>query len=142
MTPSKHCVTCGARSSPGANAPRPRRLASVIGALTLVLGCAICASAAPAQSSPVISGKWQLSCTSRKGRTRQIALDIEQQGPTLSGSFKGGRRSGQLHGSVQGNRVSFDLVGAHRSATFTGTRDGNTLDVHTAKGISCTATRQ
>lgn len=122
---------------------RPRRHASLVGALALVLGCAICAPAVLAQSSPDLSGKWQLSCTGgRKGKTRHIALNIEQQGSTLTGSYSGGRRSGQLHGSVQGNQVSFQLAGARGTASFTGTMDGNTLQVQTARGFSCTAARQ
>ena len=108
----------------------------------LALGCAICAPAVLAQSPPALAGKWQLSCTSRRGQVRQISLDIAQQGATLSGSYSGEHRSGQLHGSVQGTQVSLELEGKRRSASFTGTTDGNTLQVTTGKGISCTATRQ
>lgn len=131
-----------APAPPAANEPQPLRRASVIGALALALGCAICAPAALAQSSPVLSGKWQLSCTGRRGQVRQISLDIAQQGATLSGSYTGGRRSGQLHGRVQGTQISFELAGKRRSASFTGTTAGNTLQVQTAEGVSCTATRQ
>lgn len=120
---------------------RPRH-ASVAGALAVVLGCALYAPAALAQSSPALAGKWQLSCTGRRGEVRQISLQIEQQGATLTGSYSAGRRSGQLHGSVQGTQVSLELAGKRRSAHFTGTTDGNSLQVQTAKGISCTATRQ
>lgn len=115
---------------------------SMLATLALALGGAICAPAVLAQSAPVLAGKWQLACTGRKGEVRQIPLEIEQQGATLSGSYNGARRSGQLHGSVQGNQVSFELAGKRRSASFTGTTDGNTLQVHTARGISCTGTRQ
>ena len=112
------------------------------GSLVLVLGSAIGAPAVLAQSTPVLSGKWQLSCTGRRGVARQISLDIEQQGSTLSGSYSGGRRSGQLNGSLQGNQVSLELAGPRRSATFTGTTDGNTLQVHAGKGVSCTGARR
>jgi hypothetical protein len=143
MAFSERCVTSLAPSPLAANGPRPRRRASVVGALALALGCAICAPAVLAQSTPALSGKWQLSCMGRGGDVRQISLDIEQQGATLSGSYSGGRRSGQLSGSVQGNQVSFELAGKRRSASFTGTTDGNALQVHSAKGgVSCTATRQ
>lgn len=131
-------------SSPNAAThQRQRRRRFVAAALTVVLGCAISAPAVLAQSAPVLSGKWQLACTGRKGEARQISLDIEQQGSTLTGSYTGGRRSGQLSGSVQGNQVSFELAGKRRSASFTGTTEGNNLQLHTAKGgVSCTATRQ
>jgi hypothetical protein len=125
-----------------ATGPRVLRRASFTGALAAVLGCAICAPAALAQSSATLSGKWQLSCTGRRGEVRQISLEIEQQGATLAGSYSAGRRSGQLHGSVQGTRISLELEGKRRSATLTGTTDGNSLQVQTAKGMSCTATRQ
>jgi hypothetical protein len=140
MALPEHWVTF-LRRPPGATAPRPRRHSSA-GALA-VLGCVICAPAALAQSAPVLSGKWQLSCTGRGGEARQISLDLEQQGETLSGTYSGGRRSGQLTGSVQGNQVSLELAGKRRSADFTGTTDGKTLQVQSAKGkVSCTGTRQ
>lgn len=129
-----------APSSPAAN--HRRRPRTVLGAL-VVLGCTISAPAVLAQSAAVLSGKWQLACSGRKGEVRQISLDIEQQGTTLTGSYTGGRRSGQLNGSVQGKQVSFELAGKRRTASFNGTIDGNNLKVHSAKGgVSCTATRQ
>lgn len=110
--------------------------------LALTLGCAIFAPAVLAQSSPTLSGKWQLSCTGPRGGVRQFTLTLEQQGATLTGSYSAGQRSGQLHGSVQGTQVSLELEGKRRSASLTGTTSGNTLQVKTAKGVSCTATRQ
>lgn len=142
MTLLKQTVTFPRRLPAAAKDSRSRRILPVIGALALGLGCVLSAPAVVAQSSPVLSGKWQLSCTGRRGKARQISLDISQQGAALSGSFDGGHRSGQLSGSVQGNQVSFQLSGARGAASFTGTTDGNTLDVHTDRGISCTATRQ
>lgn len=120
-----------------------RRPRPVVAALALVLGCVISAPAVLAQSTPVLSGRWQLLCTGRSGAARQISLDIEQQGSTLRGSYTGARRSGELHGSVRGNQVSFELAGKRRSASFTGTTNGNSLQVHATKGhVSCAATRQ
>lgn len=143
MALPEHSVTFFARSPNAAINRRPRWRTSLVGALALVFGFAVCAPAVLAQSSSDLSGKWQLSCTGgRKGKTRQISLNIEQQGSTLSGSYSGGRRSGQLNGNVQGNQVSFQLGGARGTASFTGTMDGNTLRVQTARGFSCTATRQ
>lgn len=135
---------CAASSAPLrlAAGRRLRRHTSVAAALALALGCVICAPSALAQSQPALSGKWQLSCTSRGGETRQISLTIGQHGAALSGSYGGGRRSGQLSGSVQGNEVSLELAGKRRSATLTGTTDGNTMQVHSANGASCKGTRQ
>ena len=117
-------------------------LAGSLRALGLAVGCALAAPAVLAQSPPALSGNWQLSCSGRGGEVRQIAVRLEQQGSKLTGSYSGGRRSGKLSGSVRGNEVSLELEGKRRSAQLTGTADGNTLRVHTAKGVSCTATRQ
>lgn len=114
-----------------------------LSALGLIVGWALSAPAVLAQSPPAaLSGNWQLACTGRGGQVRRIAVRLEQQGTTLSGSYSGGHRSGKLRGSVRGNEVSLALQGKRKSAQFTGTTDGNTLQVHTAKGVSCTATRQ
>lgn len=146
MTLSLQCVThitgSPARSPVGTSRVRPRAGALLISALGIVLGCALCVPSVQAQSSPALSGNWKLSCTGRGGRVRQISLQIEQQGAKLSGSFSAGRRSGRLSGSVQGKEVSLELAGARREATLTGTTDGNTLQVHAAKGASCAAERQ
>lgn len=145
MAHFRHFVTRFDLSPPAkGGGVQPRRHASVIAALGLVMGCALSAPALLAQSppSPALSGNWQLACTGRGGDVRQISLQIEQQGSQLSGSFSAGRRSGRLSGSVQGNAVSLELAGKRRSATLTGTADGNTMQIHTAKGASCKATRQ
>lgn len=113
-----------------------------LGALGLVVGCALSAPAVLAQSPPALSGNWQLSCTDRSGQVRQIAVRIEQQGSKLTGSYSGARRSGRLSGGARGHDVSLELQGRRRSLRLTGTTDGNTLRLRTAKGPACTATRQ
>lgn len=142
MALPEHSVTFSAHLSAGLRAVRKRLRSSIVGPFGLILGCALAAPAVLAQSSPTLSGNWQLSCTGRKGQVRQVTLQIQQQGSKLSGNYSGGSRSGRLRGSVQGDEVSLELAGKRRSATLTGTTDGNTLQVHTPKGISCTATRQ
>ena len=89
-----------------------------------------------AQTSPNLSGTWQLSCPKRK-----VTLQIEQEGSKLSGTFSG-RRSGKLSGSVQGDQVTLKVGGHFRSISLTGTTDGNSMTVHTQKGASCSASRQ
>lgn len=89
-----------------------------------------------AQTSPNLSGNWQLSCPKRS-----VMLQIEQDGSKLSGTFKV-RHSGKLSGSVQGNQVTLKMGGHFRSISLTGTTDGNSMTVHTKKGVSCTASRQ
>lgn len=140
----KYVTTCS-RPLLGRSDVPPRRHALIARVARimpgLVLGCMLCPPVVSAQSPPTLSGNWQLACTGRKGQVRQISLRIEQRGSHLTGGYEGGRRSGQLTGSVRGNEVSLDLAGTRRSATLTGTADGNTLHMHGAKGISCTATR-
>jgi hypothetical protein len=140
MALPEHCVTTP--TSPPAKGAQSRRRVSAAAALALALGCVISAPAVLAQSAPALTGKWQLTCTGRRGQTRQISLDIGQQGTMLSGTYTAPSRSGKLQGSAQGNQVSFELAGRFKSAKFTGTAAGNTLRVHTAKGVSCTGTRQ
>jgi hypothetical protein len=118
------------------------RRAWLIAATTLALCGAISAPVALAQASPTVSGNWQLTCTMHRGRVRQIPLEIAQSGSKLRGSYAGPRGTGELTGSVQGNGVSFELAQGRRAASFTGTIDGNTMKVHTPKGITCSATRE
>jgi hypothetical protein len=97
---------------------------------------------AAAQGSPSVSGKWQLSCPGRKGRVRQVTLQIEQSGSKLSGSFSGPRRSGNLSGNLQGGQVSLQIGVDDRSITLTGTTDGKSMTVHGPKGATCSASRR
>jgi hypothetical protein len=97
---------------------------------------------AAAQTSPSLSGTWQLSCPSGKGRIRQITLQIEQSGSKLSGSFSGPRRSGSLNGTVQGGEVSLQMGADGRSITLTGTTNGNSMTVRDPRGASCSGSRQ
>lgn len=141
----QHFATRCDLSPAGKNDVGRRRRGSAIAALGLAMGCALAAPAVLAQSSPspTLSGNWQLACTGHGGQVRQISLQIEQQGSKLSGSFHAaGGRSGQVSGNVQGNAVSLELAGKRRSATLTGTTDGKTLQMQSARGASCKATRQ
>jgi hypothetical protein len=119
-----------------------RRLGSA-GALALLLSGALgLPGIAAAQTSPSLSGTWQLSCPGRKGHIRQITLQITQSGSALSGSFSAPRRSGKLSGTVQGGQVSLQMGGDGRPITLTGTTDGNSMTVQGPRGGSCSASRQ
>lgn len=108
----------------------------------LLLGGVLALPAIAAAQTPSLSGKWQLSCTGRNGRVRQVTLQIAQHGAKLSGSFSGPRRSGDLSGTVQGNQVSLQIGAADRSVTLTGTTDGNSMSIHGPKGAACSASRR
>jgi invasion protein IalB len=121
----------------------PLRRSNVATAFALSLALSLGAAAAPvAQTeSPNLTGNWQLSCTGRKGQTRQAALQIQQDGSKLSGTISvGSGRSGALNGTIQGTQVSFSAPGG--KLTFTGTVNGNTMTGQSQKGRSCSVIRQ
>lgn len=144
MALPKHSVTSSSGSGPFAAATvggAARGLSAA--ALALLLGGALgMPRIATAQAPSSLSGTWQLSCAGREGKVRQVTLQIEQNGPKLSGSFSGPRRSGNLSGSVQGGRISLQMGGDDRSITLTGTTDGNSMTMHGPKGASCSASRR
>lgn len=84
-----------------------------------------------------LSGTWQLVCTNKKGKARDITLDIRQSGSALSGTYSGKRGAGRFNGNVQGARVSFTAG----RFTFTGTVSGNEMNGQNQRGQSCSATR-
>lgn len=84
----------------------------------------------PNNSQPAnISGAWRLSWQGRGG-SEQATIQIQQDGPKLSGTFQGPRGSSSLTGSVDGNNVSFSMqMQGRRRVTlaFTGTIDGDKM---------------
>jgi hypothetical protein len=84
----------------------------------------------PSNSQPAnISGAWQLSWQSRGGSQR-ATIQIQQDGPKLSGTFQGPRASSSLTGSVDGNNVSFSVQMQGRRSVklaFTGTIHGDKM---------------
>ena len=119
-----------------------RRLGSASAVVLLLSGVLGMPGIAVAQTSPSLSGTWQLSCPTRKGQVRQITLRIEQSGSKLSGSFSGPRRSGSLNGTVQGGEVSLRMEANGRSITLTGATDGNSMTVRDSRGVSCSGSRR
>lgn len=143
MAVPNHLVTTSPRPSAAARAGRAVRWLGPAGALALLLsGVLGVPCIAAAQTSPSLSGKWQLSCPDRRGRVRQVTLQIEQSGSKLRGSFSGPRRAGKLSGTVQGSQVSLQMGADGRSITLTGTTDGKSMTIHGPKGGSCSASRQ
>jgi len=76
-----------------------------------------------------INGKWQMSWTGRLG-TEKCSLDLQQDSAKLKGTFQDQRGSSALTGSVEGNKISFDVdfKGPKPFTTrFTGTVDGDKI---------------
>ncbi len=143
MAVLQHFVTPSPRLSAVARVGRAARRLGSAGAVALLLsGVLAIPDIAAGQTSPSLSGKWQLSCPNRKGGVRQITLQIEQSGAKLSGSFSGPRRSGELSGTVQGDQVSLRIGAEGRSITLMGTTDGSSMTVHPPKGGPCSGSRQ
>ena len=56
---------------------------------------------APAQMPPAnVSGKWTLYCNDPNGTTSTKYLDLQQEGTTVKGHFKGPNQSGGVEGTV------------------------------------------
>jgi hypothetical protein len=86
-------------------------------------------NAAKAAEPANVSGKWQMSWTGRLG-TEKCALDLQQDSAKLKGTFQDQRGSSTLSGSVDGNKISFDVEfkGPKPFTTrFTGTADGEKI---------------
>lgn len=88
--------------------------------------------------SPNISGSWLLTCTSKRGRERQVTLQIQQDGSRLGGTYNANGASGPLSGSVQGTQVSLN-GGAF---AFAGSATNNTISGQNQRGRPCSATRE
>jgi hypothetical protein len=143
MAVIQHFVTpfsrlCAAARA-GCAACRPSRSATLA---LLLAGALAMPGIAAAQTSPGVSGAWQLSCPGRMGHVRRLTLQIEQSGPKLSGRFSARHRSGKLSGAVRGDQISLRMDADGRSIALTGTTDGGSMSLHGPKGRPCTASRR
>lgn len=56
---------------------------------------------APSEAPPAnVSGKWTLYCNDPNGSTSTKYLDLQQQGTTIKGHFKGPYQSGGVEGTI------------------------------------------
>lgn len=92
--------------------------------------------------SASVAGAWQFSCTTRRGRTRQVSVQLTQRGATLIGAFRGSHGSGKLNGRIEGHRVSLSLSARRGSVSLSGTVADGTMSLHSARGLACSATRE
>lgn len=142
MTACKHSVTSFPRPHVAAKAARAAARLGPAGALALLLSASFwTAGIAAAQTSPSLSGTWQMSCPTQRG-VRQVVLHIVQSGPKLSGSFTGPRRSGKLSGNVRGSQITLKMGRRFTSVSFTGTTQGNSMAVRSPNGVSCSVSRE
>jgi hypothetical protein len=71
-----------------------------------------------------VAGVWQMSWINKQGENEQGTLQIEQNGSTLGGTFRGSFR---ITGALQGEHVSFTVKAFGRQLSFSGTVKGNSM---------------
>lgn len=121
---------------------RSYKYSSAVALAVVLCGLASTPCVALAQTnSSNVSGTWLFSCTTRKGITRQIAIQFQQDGFNLSGNYNVAGRSGAISGNIQGDQISFSTVGK-RSLSFSGQLSNDGINGKTQKGRPCSATRE
>jgi hypothetical protein len=107
-----------------------RRRLLIAFALPLLLALSVYADD-PSSNPPSVSGTWQISWQSRQG-TQQRTLQLQQDGSQISGTLQGPRGSTPLSGSLNGDKISFNLQfqGRRRSirVAFTGNVNNDTMN--------------
>jgi hypothetical protein len=93
-------------------------------------------------ASESIAGNWQVSWAAMNGNSRQVSMQVKQDGSKLSGTFEGERGSAPLKGTLKGNQVSFTVKLPRRQLSFSGTVEGGKMSGTTEQGASWSATRQ
>jgi hypothetical protein len=91
--------------------------------------CLAQANANAAAKLAKVNGKWQMSWTGRLG-TEKCSFDLQQDSAKLKGTFQDQRGSSTLTGSIDGNKISFEVEfkGPKPFTTkFTGTVDGDKI---------------
>ena len=73
--------------------------------LLFFIPCAF-TSAADAQAN--VAGTWTIAVSGETGSASQTIV-LKQEGGKITGSFKGPRQSGDLEGTVDGNKIAFHV---------------------------------
>jgi hypothetical protein len=61
---------------------------------------------APSEMSPAnVAGQWTLYCNDPNGSTSSKYLDLQQDGNTIKGHFKGPNQSGGVEGTINGQHL-------------------------------------
>ena len=74
-----------------------------------------------------MAGKWTIYSKSDDGKTATQYIDLEQNGNTLSGHFKGPYQSGGIEGTMNVRHILFRTK-TRNVLTFRGMVDGNTME--------------
>lgn len=74
--------------------------------ICLLCGNKLQAQQAPQEAQPAnVVGKWTLYCNDPNGTTSAKYLDLEQNGPSIKGHFKGPYQSGGVQGTINGQHL-------------------------------------
>jgi hypothetical protein len=74
--------------------------------LVVFCGAAAWAQQAPSEELPAnVTGKWTLYCNDPNGSTSSKYLDLQQEGTTIKGHFKGPNQSGGVEGTINGQHL-------------------------------------
>jgi hypothetical protein len=74
--------------------------------LVIFCGASTWSQEAPPESSPAnVTGKWTLYCNDPNGTTSSKYLELEQNGTTVKGHFKGPNQSGGVEGTINGQHL-------------------------------------
>ena len=74
-----------------------------------------------------VAGKWTIYSKSDDGKTATQYIELEQNGNTLSGHFKGPYQSGGIEGTMNVRHILFRTK-TRNVLTFRGMVDGNTME--------------
>jgi hypothetical protein len=99
-----------------------RLRASLLAAVALML---LAATIAVADGPANVAGTWNFKVSGDAGSADQLIV-IQQNGGTITGTFKGPRQSGTIAGTVDGNNIKFK-VKARVSIDYVGTVDGDSM---------------
>lgn len=80
-----------------------KQICGLVGIWLLVILCQAAAwsQQAPSQQPPAtVTGKWILYCNDPNGSTSTKYLDLQQEGTSIKGHFKGPNQSGGVEGTI------------------------------------------
>src|SRR5579862_3553565 len=100
----------------------------LLATLVLTTGSFATAQEAPAPKPPAnVQGKWTFYCNDPNGSTSSKYIEIEQDGNTLKGHFKGPNQSGGIEGTIQEQHIVFRTK-TRQVLTFRGRVEGDKID--------------
>jgi hypothetical protein len=118
----------GIQSEKRGNTMKKLNLNWVFGLLLVFYQVAAWAQLPPAPGMPAnVSGNWTLYCKDPNGGTSAKYLDIQQEGSTIKGHFKGPNASGGIEGTIT-NQHLVVRTKTREPLTFRGRVDGPRVD--------------